>query len=336
MFTTVFTGWTYNETDWDSKTALTPVAILVRNWDYHSAVTEFSTAEGSSVWNGNYLIEVASGRTFTPSNVVTSFTKTKSTTSCNLVNLLEGQEYTIRIYQNLTSSSNYFVMNDGSYYTFRTKEHVAQVTNLTAATIGVTSVTFTWNNALYAIGYDVYFKSGSTVTTADTKVTQTGLTKQYTNLTGQSYYTIGVVSKGDGINFGDSTGMTVYTVRTADFVKLSGVTLTLTAVDQRTIRVNWGISHTDGVTGYTLYMSNQNTKPSTAWATFTGTATTQTNAVDLSAGTTYYFWVVAKGHNIYYTDSDPVSANTTTLSPEQLPASTLSANTVTQTSIELK
>lgn len=293
------------------------------SWDYTSAVTNFSTAEGSSVWNGNYLIEVASGRTFTQSNVVTSFTKTKSTTSCNITNLLEGQEYTIRIYQNLTSSDNYFVMNDGSYYTFRTKQHVLPVTNLSAVTVDVTSLTFTWNSALYASGYDVRFKTGTTITTADTKTALTTTMITYNNLTGQTNYVVGVVSKGDGVNFGDATAMTVYNVRTLDLVKLTGVTLTATALDQRTIRLNWGIGNTDGVTGYSIYVSQTNTKPANPHSVYSGTSTTSLRLVDLSANRQYYFWVVANGNKVYYTDSDPVSASTSTLAPEKLPKHSL-------------
>lgn len=286
-FTTVFTGWTASTEDDGSKTALTPVAITVTSWDYNSAVIGFSTAEND--WNGNYYIEVSRGKTYSPSDVVYSTTVSKSTSSLNVSGLDEGQEYTIRIVQQLTGTNNtHIVLNDGSYYTFRTKQHVEKVTNLTASTIDVTSLTYTWSNALYASGYAVRFKPGSSVTTSDSSTATTNVGITYTGLTGQSYYTVGVVSKGDNINFGDSTGMTVYTVKTADLVKLTGLTVTATTQDQKNILLKWNIVNTDGLSAYTIYMSTSNVKPDTPYSGVSS-ATTQLNITNLVANTTYYF-----------------------------------------------
>lgn len=283
-----------------------------------------------------YRIELCQGKTFGSVNV-TSYTVTKQTTNSTISNLAEGTDYTLRIVQELTGTNNTrFVINEGAFYTFRTKQHVAKVTNLTATTIGVTSLTFTWDSALFASGYDLRFKSGNTVSMADAATNQSNIGKTYNNLTGETNYTIGVVSKGDGVNFGDSTGMTTYTVSTAQLVKHSGVTITFDSITQTSMLLKWTPKTNEGISGYTIYYSTQNTQPATPSYTISNSGTTQQQINGLAPNTTYYFWVVVVGNRVYYKNSDPDTANKSTLAPEQLPAPTLSSDGTTTSSIRVK
>jgi hypothetical protein len=143
VMTTVFKGWSASTDSFVYKTALTQVNISISNVGYNSVRVSYSTQETG--WAGSYNIKVASGKTFLEENVVTSFTVSNSTAYSDVTNLREGLMYTVKVCQVLSNpdSSSYFVIGDGSVFTFKTKQHVEKATNLTASTIGVTSLTFT-------------------------------------------------------------------------------------------------------------------------------------------------------------------------------------------------
>ena len=99
--------------------------------------------------------------------------------------------------------------------------------------------------------------------------------------------------------------------------------------------LNWSLSNTEGVTGYSIYYSTSNTIPATPAETITNLSTTQKEITNLVANTQYYLWLVAKGHKIYYTDSDPYALAQRTLELEKLPTPILSSPSKTSTGVTL-
>ncbi len=244
VYTSVISGWTFNMEDWVSKTALTPTRITLSSKTSDS-ISVYITTTPQTNWQGNCIVGINEGRTYYNP---TTTTVDKSTTAYTFTGLSMGTDYTISVKQEVTSSDRYFAWDSPSLYTLSTMGQAGQVTNLRMISATVTSVTYAWDTGLYAAGYDVYFKRQKNFvpTTGATGVIKQQLnanTTQYT-ITGLSgstgetlaIYNIGVVTRGDNINFANSDIVTA-SGATLPLLKLSGFTVTETHT-ARTLRIN--------------------------------------------------------------------------------------------------
>ena len=240
VYTSVISGWSYDTVDWDSKTALTPVQITLTNKTLNSITVSLSTPETD--WQGNHVVGINEGRTYLNP---TTTTQNKSVTTKTFTGLNPETDYTISVLQQITNSDKYFAWDSPSLYTLSTMGQARQVTNLRMISSTVTSVTFAWEVGLFGVGYNVHYKKQRNFvpTTATTKqeldynttqITITGLSGS-TGDTLAVYY-IGVVTRGDGVNFVDSDIVTA-SGTTQALLKLSGYTISETHT-ARTIKIN--------------------------------------------------------------------------------------------------
>ena len=240
VYTSVISGWSYDTVDWDSKTALTPARITLTNKTLNTITISLSTPETD--WQGNHVVGINEGRTYLNP---TTTTQNKSVTTKTFTGLNPETDYTISVLQQITNSDKYFAWDSPSLYTLSTMGQARQVTNLRMISSTVTSVTFAWEVGLFGVGYNVHYKKQRNFvpTTATTKqelgynttqITITGLSGS-TGDTLAVYY-IGLVTRGDGVNFVDSDIVTA-SGTTQALLKLSGYTVTETHT-ARTIKIN--------------------------------------------------------------------------------------------------
>lgn len=221
---------------------MTPAQITINSKTTDTISITLSTPETD--WVGNYIIGINEGKTYASPSTTT---QNKNTTTKTFTGLNAGTVYTISALQEITSGNKYFALESPSIYTLSTMMQARQVENLHMISATVTSVTYAWDFGLYGIGYDVYYKqqknfvpttgaSGVIKVTLDYNTTQftiTGLTGSTETV--QSVYYIGVVTRGDTINFLNSDIVTA-SGATLQLLKLSGYTVTETHT-ARTIRL---------------------------------------------------------------------------------------------------
>lgn len=96
----------------------------------------------------------------------------------------------------------------------------------------------------------------------------------------------------------------------AGITKLPTPVLVATAFSSQQINLSWNT--VANASGYRLYFNGINHFDSAGLLATLGSGTTSHQHTGLSASNPFYYWLVAIGDGVVYTDSDPASANTTT------------------------
>lgn len=329
VYTTLLTGWTANVINDSTKRALTRPSLSLTSVDYHTITIGFSTVETD--WSGNYRITINAGDYYGASSFIVNTTVPKSRTSFTFQNMDSGQTYTVSITQ-IVTGGDYFSWGVPTTYTFSTKKNAKQPTTLVVTENTITGLTFEWYGDEYGIGqYDVYFTSGTTVTTSSPKITVNSPTAHFTGLSGGTNYSIGIVVKGNGDFIGDSD-MYTETVKTNDLIKLNieNFAVIPSSITANDMAITWNLTQGQSAVTFDFYFTTASTRPSTV---YTSTTLTTVELSNLVANTYYYSWVQAKGDKTYYDDSEfsYLSEKTNEKTPLETPS--LSATTIEPTRI---
>jgi hypothetical protein len=291
------TGTTYNVTGLSEKTQYTftvkakdtannvasgtSVTVTTADVTAPTNVTNLTTASITQTsltlnWTASVSTDVASYDVY---NGATLLGNTTSTTY-NATGLSSGTNYTFTV--KAKDASN----NIASGTSVSTTTVPSDVTNLTTASVGTTSLTLNWTASTGATSYDVY--NGATLLGNTTSATY-----NVTGLTASTQYTFKVVAKNSS---GSSTGVTT-TVTTAsasdttppnDVTNLAAGTATINSIP-----ISWTLSSSNDVANYEVaYSSNGGSSWTVASSVVNSSSTTYT-ITGLSAGTTYTIRVVA-------------------------------------------
>jgi chitodextrinase len=197
---------------------------------------------------------------------------------------------------------------------------------LTANNITQTTVDLTWSGATDNVGvtgYDVY-RNGSLLTSV------TGTSYQATGLNSATTYSFTVRAKDAAGNISaDSNTETITTNAVPDTQAPTAPTLTASNITDSSVDLTWsGATDNVGVTGYDIYRNGS------LLASVAGTSYQATGLTEL---TSYTFTVRAKDAAGNISGDSNIESITTTATPDtQAPtAPTLTANNITQTTVDL-
>jgi predicted secreted protein len=182
--------------------------------------------------------------------------------------------------------------------------------NITFTYISDTQINVAWAAVPNADYYILRQSRVNDITFATVKSTGTNLYYPSTRLTPDTTYYFWLEAVGSGIysNSARDTDNATTTAAAAVTIQLAPPSFSMVANGTTQIDATW--SSVNHATGYEYYFNTVDDL-GTATLEYTGTLLTKSKT-GLTAGTTYYGWVIALGDGTTYLDSDPASASATT------------------------
>ena len=269
------------------------------------------------------------------------------TTSQRITGLTRNTSFYFKV---LATGSGAYIDSDASAQqtvkTKKTKLSTPTVSTPSGGAIGDTSVSLSWNRVTNAAGYEVHYSTTSGFTLGAVGVTKVTVnsgsttTQRVASLTANTTYYFKVVATGSG-SYSDSDASAQQTVKT-NKTKLSTPTVGTpsgNAIRDTSISLSW--NRVTNASGYEIHYSKTSgftiggggvTK-----VTVNSGSTTTQRVASLTANTSYYFKVLAKGGGAYI-DSDASTQQTVKTKKTQLSTPTVntpSSGDITDTSVLL-